>query len=288
LYKIFFSISLSTMPYFENITQSPTVKVFGWLTLLLSIIFMIIQCLNNYALCKNMKLLTQNRIYLFMMILGFIYFFEQLFHFFSGIFCVTKWKPSFKVEIIIGGLLNYLYNLSGVTTMALSINRLMIFFPFNKSKTILIYIFSTILIGAIVLVDTIFLFLCIFYNMYIFYNIEFGTWDYSFHENSPFKTIDNKVLIFVNISSFILFLMVIVKIYLNQSNVTSNRRKNKSIEIYLFIQVCINGVFFLIDEILWEYGTYIWPDSNILYTIVNFVWSITPGKDGIMNIIFLK
>uniref|UniRef100_A0A0K0F3Y7 7TM_GPCR_Srx domain-containing protein n=1 Tax=Strongyloides venezuelensis TaxID=75913 RepID=A0A0K0F3Y7_STRVS len=124
--------------------------------------------------------------------------------------------------------------------------------------------------------------------MYIFYNIEFGTWDYSFQESSPFKNIDNKVLIFENVSSFILFLVVIIKIYLNPSNKTSNKRKNKSMEIYLFIQVFINGIFFIIDEILWEYGNYICPDSDILYTVINFVWSLTPGKDGIMNIIFLK
>ncbi|CEF70580.1 Hypothetical protein SRAE_2000520750 [Strongyloides ratti] len=124
--------------------------------------------------------------------------------------------------------------------------------------------------------------------MYIVYDIKWATWDYSSHNNSPFKNIDNKVLTFANVTSFLLLLLIITKIYLTKKKSTEKIKKNKSIEIYLFALICLNGLFLLVVELLWEYGESLWNDCEIVYTVINFMWSLNAGKDCCMNILDIK
>uniref|UniRef100_A0A0K0EAD6 7TM GPCR serpentine receptor class x (Srx) domain-containing protein n=1 Tax=Strongyloides stercoralis TaxID=6248 RepID=A0A0K0EAD6_STRER len=276
------------MPFYYEVKQTTIVKIFGALTSITSFIFMIIQVLNNFIILKNRKVLFKNRIYQYIIITGFLCFFQQICHFISGIFCLTKWKPDFNIEIILGGLLNYFYNLTGLTTMALSINRGLIFFKLTRSLTLSITVFSIILTIIFIIIDTFFMILCIFFNMYIVYDLEWATWDYSAHSDSPFQNIDNKILIFANLISFLSLLAIIIKINLMKKKTTSNIKANKVTTFYIIVLISLIGLFFLIVELLWEYGGYVWPDANILLTVINFVWSLNVGKDCCINILFLK
>ncbi|CEF69591.1 Hypothetical protein SRAE_2000423900 [Strongyloides ratti] len=270
--------------------QAPVIRVCGWITVISCAIFIVIELMNLVILCRKKKLLKSNVVYLIITVLGFLDFGQQVIHLFSGIWCVTYWVPPFRLNMFLGSFVDFLYNLSIINGLILSINRFFIFFKFsNTMKKIIQGIFGVFIIGFCILIILFFI-LHQFYYLRVYYEIDLATWNFVSTEENNYahNYFENRLMTSINLASLFIFSLAMLKLFLQKCFNPSFSRNVQKYEYYIFIKAGLNFFCIFATQFLWEFGPYFWPEYKYLYTILNTLWVLTTGRDCCMNIIFLS
>uniref|UniRef100_A0A0K0E5I6 7TM GPCR serpentine receptor class x (Srx) domain-containing protein n=1 Tax=Strongyloides stercoralis TaxID=6248 RepID=A0A0K0E5I6_STRER len=270
-------------------SQVPVVRVCGWITVISCAIFIVIELTNLIILCRKKKLLKSNVVYLIITVLGFLDFGQQVIHLLSGIWCVVYWEPPFRLNMFLGAFVDFLYNLSIINGLILSINRFYIFFHFSDNINKIIKYIAGIMIILFTLIIILFFILHQFYYLRVYYDIDLATWNFvSTEENDyAYNYFENRLMTSINMASLVIFSLAMIKLFIQKFFNSSFSKNIQKYEYYIFIKAGLNFFCIFATQFLWEYGTYFWPNYNYLFTILNTLWVLTTGRDCCMNIIFL-
>uniref|UniRef100_A0A0N4Z7L3 7TM_GPCR_Srx domain-containing protein n=1 Tax=Parastrongyloides trichosuri TaxID=131310 RepID=A0A0N4Z7L3_PARTI len=269
--------------------QAPIVRACGWMTIFFCSIFICAELTNLIVLCSKKQLLKKNVVYLIITVLGFLDCIQQTIHLFSGIFCVTQWKPPLRIDMFLGSLLDFLYNLSILTNLVLSINRFYIFYEFNNwLKYTTKFIFS-FFVSTFVLAIITFFILHQFYYLRVVYSIELAYWDFvsTIENNYAHHYLENRIMTAINFASLFIFSLAMIKLFITKCISTATKKSLQKYEYYIFMQAGLNFFGIFATQVLWEFGVALWPNYDYLYTVLNFIWVLTSGRDGCMNIFCL-
>uniref|UniRef100_A0A0K0FTY0 G_PROTEIN_RECEP_F1_2 domain-containing protein n=1 Tax=Strongyloides venezuelensis TaxID=75913 RepID=A0A0K0FTY0_STRVS len=272
----------------DSNVQHEEVIIIGWLSLVTCIIFLVIQITTTLILYVKTEFVRKNSTYIIIIMEGLFYFVQQLIHLFSSLMCIFEFKIDYHFEIIIGSFLNFLYNASIFFGLILTTNRFITFFRISELYSSFVIIFSVITLGSLIGID---IFLFIYYNeeeLAIRFNAPYCFWDYKTHYKSTVAFIENRLLIVVNTCSIVLLIFILIKLFLEKYIFGVNIRKINDYEIFLMFRILVNLIFFIILEVLWEYGVLLFPGNLFLYTSINYVFLMFSGKDCIMNLLFLR
>uniref|UniRef100_A0A0K0FTX7 7TM_GPCR_Srx domain-containing protein n=1 Tax=Strongyloides venezuelensis TaxID=75913 RepID=A0A0K0FTX7_STRVS len=270
--------------------QAPIVRICGFIILISCAIFVVIELLNLIILCRKRSLLKKNFVYLIITVVGFLDFGQQIIHLLSGIWSVFYLNPPFGLNMFLGALVDFLYNLSIVSGLVLSINRFYIFYNLSDTLTkITKFVFGILLVFFVVTIIVFFI-LHQFYYLRVYYDIDVASWNFVSTEENNYAHyyFENRLMTAINLLSLLVFSIAMFKLFFQKCLNSSVSMTIQKYDYFIFIKVILNFFCIFTTQFLWECGVYFWPDYDYLYTILNTLWVLTTGRDCCLNIICLS
>uniref|UniRef100_A0A0K0FTR9 7TM_GPCR_Srx domain-containing protein n=1 Tax=Strongyloides venezuelensis TaxID=75913 RepID=A0A0K0FTR9_STRVS len=174
-----------------------------------------------------------------------------------------------------GSILNFGYDITCILTLALSFNRLFLFFDFHGVCVAIFY-----------------LIISNFDFFKIVFNEENAVWEYYTGKVNfnRFNRLESRLMVSINLASVVILVSISCKIVYQKLTTEnySNSKKIKFYDISLFLQALFNFLCIGFVQVFWQYGDVWFPNSTYLYTYLNYLWLNVAGRDSVFNIFLLR
>uniref|UniRef100_A0A0K0EBI9 7TM_GPCR_Srx domain-containing protein n=1 Tax=Strongyloides stercoralis TaxID=6248 RepID=A0A0K0EBI9_STRER len=268
------------------------ILIFGYLYVFTSLFYMIISVLNIYILLNKIELLKKNFAYILITLVCMSNLIQLISHFCSGFYVIFLYSPTLRIDIIQGSILNFGYDMTCILNLALSSNRLFVFFKFYGLWKLFIKTIAILIITILSLASIAYLILSNFDFFRITFNEHNAVWDYyTASENFyRFNGLESRLMVFTNLCSAVVSMLIILQIIIQKLSFSKefSGGKIKFYDLALFIQAIINFICIGFVQVFWQYGSVWFPDSTYLYTYLNYLWLHVGGKDSLSSLLLLS
>uniref|UniRef100_A0A0N5BVG6 7TM_GPCR_Srx domain-containing protein n=1 Tax=Strongyloides papillosus TaxID=174720 RepID=A0A0N5BVG6_STREA len=253
---------------------------------------MIITGANCFVLLRNKKLLKQNYAYVFIAFTAIGNLLQLSAHFISGFYIIFSISPPLHFVMLQGSILNFGFDVTCILTLALSFNRLFLFFNFHGVLYIILKKLTITIIAMLCLVAIFYLIIPNFDFFKIVFNVKNGVWEYyTVKENfNRFNFLEGRLMVSVNLASVLILVLIACKIVYQKLTTESynNSKKIKFYDISLFLQALFNFLCIGFVQVFWQFGDVWFPNSTYLYTYLNYLWLNVAGRDSVFNLLLLR